>query len=239
MSTISVTALLAPVLYEPPDEASEDAAIALKLYNDKVADDVIRAQEMKDITMGGMGLGILGFFAVWVFLSFFSIICVHRRWFKATRSFFDKVQVNVMMLFAWVLGAATVGIFFVELEIQMMLALLLASNITYLWCVLFTLGFSRGNPKKIDGSFARIRTVFLFSTFLQIVTFVFSFAGGEFGGTCSEDLSLPYLFDAMYGLQFMAMIMFIFENCFGFGNKKNHQPDAKPGEEAKDGTKGK
>ena len=84
-----------------------------------------------------------------------------------------------MMIFALCLGGATVGIFFVDLTIQMMLALLLTSNITYLWSVAFTLGFSRADPKKIDGSFARIRTVFLFSAFFQIVAFVLSFANGE------------------------------------------------------------
>ena len=132
------------------------------------------------------------------------------------------------------------GIFFIDLDIQIMLGLLLVSNITYFWCVMFTLGFSRADPKKIDGSFARIKTVFLFSAFLQIVAFVFSFADGKdggFGGTCTEDVALPYLFDAMYGLQFFAMLCFILENCFGFGKKKNTTDDEKAGEDTKKDNK--
>jgi len=49
-------------------------------------------------------------------------------------------------------------------------------------------------------SFARLRTVILFSGFFQIVCMVSSFAEGVVGGTCTESQTIPFLFDAMYGL---------------------------------------
>lgn len=177
---------------------------------------------MEDITMGAMGLGVIGFFGIWILISFFSIFVVHLRWIKAGKlSRSDKFQVNVLMLFSWVMSAASVGIFFTDLDILYLLAILLASNISYLWCITFTLGYSTADPKKIDGSFARLRTVVLFSTFLQIVAFILSFADVGSAGLCSSDLPITYIFHALYGLQILALLMFVFEKCFGFGRADN------------------
>ena len=49
-------------------------------------------------------------------------------------------------------------------------------------------------------AFILIKTVFIFSGFLQIVAFVLSFEEGSFGGSCDDEHALPYLFDALYGL---------------------------------------
>lgn len=49
-----------------------------------------------------------------------------------------------------------------------MLALVFVSNLVYIWSIMFVLGMSKADPrlnKKIDGSFARIKTVMLFSGF--------------------------------------------------------------------------
>ena len=101
-----------------------------------------------------------------------------------------------------------------------MLGMVLLSNIAYLFCNLWLLGFSKAKPAIIDGSFARIRVVSLFSAFAQIVVFVLSFADGEVGGTCSETKLLPYLFDGLYGLQIFACFIFFMEKFCGYGSTR-------------------
>ena len=107
------------------------------------------------------------------------------------------------MICASLMALASIGIFFVNLEIRLMLTCVFFSNMTYLWSIIFVLGKSRADPrlnKKFDASFARLKTVFIFSGFLQIVAFVLSFEEGSFGGSCDDEHALPYLFDALYGL---------------------------------------
>lgn len=124
------------------------------------------------------------------------------------------------MFFATILVLSSVGIFFVKLNIQLLLLLVLISNLCYFWSVMFTLGNSKVQDKKNDSSFARIRTSVLFCTFFQIVAFVASFAEGFVGGTCTQEVSLPILFDILYGLQFIPCFVFLCEKAFGFGKKK-------------------
>ena len=104
-----------------------------------------------------------------------------------------------------------------------MLTCVFFSNMTYLWSIIFVLGKSMADPrlnKKFDASFARLKTVFIFSGFLQIVAFVLSFEEGSFGGSCDDEDALPYLFDALYGLIAMAQLIFLLEKLCGFGNQK-------------------
>ena len=140
-----------------------------------------------------------------------------------------------MMVFSWFLGLTTLVIFWIDLEIRILMTLLFVSNLGFLWCMMFTLGFSRTEPKVIDGSFARLRTIVLFSIFFQLVVFVFSFSDGDIGGTCSEDVTLPYGFIALYGLQILSLLWYILEYCFGFGTVRGTRQDAKSAEKTSRG----
>ena len=62
------------------------------------------------------------------------------------------------------LAVATIFLF-KEITLRNMLAMVFFSNITYIWSIMFVLGMSKAEAKRIDGSFARIRTTFLFSAF--------------------------------------------------------------------------
>ena len=117
-----------------------------------------------------------------------------------------------------------------------MLGMVLLSNIAYLFCNLWVLGFSKAKPAIIDGSFARIRVVSLFSAFAQMVVFVLSFAKGEVGGTCSDTKSLPYLFDGLYGLQILACFIFFMEKFCGYGSTRVKRAAKK--KDSKDGDAG-
>lgn len=37
------------------------------------------------------------------------------------------------------------------------------------------------------------------------------------GGVCEEDSTLSYLFDAVYGIGCLTMVVFVIEKCLGFG----------------------
>ena len=84
-------------------------------------------------------------------------------------------------------------------------------------------------------SFARLKTVILFSGFFQLICFASSFVKGPLGGTCSVEengVLIPYLFDIMYGLQVFVMMVFIIERFCGFGREPKEVKD--PEEEKKD-----
>lgn len=86
----------------------------------------------------------------------------------------------------------------------MLLGVLLLSNLSYQWSILFVLSFAKRGEKHMISSFARLKTVILFSSFLQLICFASSFVDeGPLGGACSIEetgVLIPYLFDIMYGL---------------------------------------
>jgi len=63
---------------------------------------------------------------------------------------------------------------FKEITLRYMIAMVFLSNISYIWSIMFVLGMSKASPHMVDGSFARIRTTFLFSGFFQMVVLVLS-----------------------------------------------------------------
>ena len=131
---------------------------------------------------------------------------------------------------------SSVGIFFYEFNTRIMLLLLLVSNLSYLWSVLFTLGMNKRSTKHVLSSFARVRTICIFSGFLQLLCVVSSTSDGIAGGACTKDQSIPYLFDVMYGLQTIAMFVYICEKLFGFGSRakdEDKEDEAAPEEDKK------
>ena len=83
-----------------------------------------------------------------------------------------------MMICASLMALASIGIFFVNLEIRLMLTCVFFSNMTYLWSIIFVLGKSMADPrlnKKFDASFARLKTGFIFSGFFSIFLLVINF----------------------------------------------------------------
>ena len=71
----------------------------------------------------------------------------------------------------------------VDLKVQTLLGVALFSNLCYFWNIMWILGHSKTEDKQNDSSFARIRTLVLFTSFFQFVTFAASFQKSEkFGG---------------------------------------------------------
>lgn len=128
-------------------------------------------------------MAIMGTLAFFTALSVFSIFIVQLRWCKTKkRNGSDKCHVQTLMMFSYILvsclpivshrifctykALASVGIFFYELNIKLMIIVTAFSNIVYSYLVVFVLGHSKTKDSKNDSSFARIRTIILITVFL-------------------------------------------------------------------------
>lgn len=120
-----------------------------------------------------------------------------------------------------------------------MLLLMLVSNLSFNISITFVLSMLKRDVPLITSSFARMRALTLFSSFLQIVCMVASQADGVVGGKCRPDQTIPYLFDVMYGLQTAVLLLFIFEKLFGFGSEGKAKKDTNSEEDKNQNGKGK
>ena len=85
-----------------------------------------------------------------------------------------------MLLLGLALSAASIVVFRIEMELEVLLACLYASNMGFLWSILYVIWLSE--KENLVDSFGRVRCVILFLCFAQSVVFVFGFSDGVWGG---------------------------------------------------------
>lgn len=61
---------------------------------------------------------------------------------KGKISFADKCQAQTMLLISAVLHLVAIGLFFVKLKLQLLLGMVLLSNLSFFWSILYVLGMS-------------------------------------------------------------------------------------------------
>ena len=112
----------------------------------------------------------------------------------------------------------SVAMFFLKLDTRIMLIAGIVSNIGHMCLVLFVLGHNKANDSSSQASLARIRVCITISMLIQLIMTASSFSTGVvIGGGCDQHTPLNYLFDAVYGLGFLLMVIYLIERAVGFG----------------------
>ena len=190
-------------MYRPPDKDADKIRKEQEDLAKAKAQDESWEQDMSDVLdASGLGIVVQLIFCLWALLTLLSILRIFLkicRRAKQSQSKKDQLATSIMvglendeqikrynmyfMLFgAIVLTVCSFLVFRIDMVVELLLSFLYISNMAFIWSILYTLGLTSKNPDKLIDSFGRIRTVLLFSWFIQSIVFVFGFSEGKMGG---------------------------------------------------------